>query len=312
MKKVKKIRKAIKKINEYIPLITVIVSAISVLVTGLFKAGAYLYCKGYYDFWNIPADYITLNYQNLLYNFLLTMGIVTICIGLSNLYVFAFKKILKKEKLFTKIIQCVGMILVVPLLVIVIFVVYLMLEFPIGEIIGYVRNAPGHFAANVALVSFLLLLAIFGTGQMLSVAYAIGKEDDKNEECSDEEKRKEETEKGYQDRIIIFVLIVFFATIMCTGYSIYKQGEQNVAQKKNIDMVFLDEKTYIIVGQYGESWILKECIYSDEQLRINSEHYMISNIENKDIVKISIKDEDNVEGCVVDNATYEKLEEELK
>lgn len=168
-------------INKNLKIVTAMVSVISLIITGLFKALTYLYCRGHHDFWNIPANYITIDYQNILFKFLLMTAFLILAIGICTIYTYYFKKIKEKNRGIRKFLKLTCMIFVIPGFSIFIIAWYIIVEFSIGEMLDYISNDTSNFLVTILIFSILIGLLLFSIGQWGFYLYDEEKQEGKRE-----------------------------------------------------------------------------------------------------------------------------------
>lgn len=292
--------KIVKDIVEYadkhIEVVSAIASIISLLVVWIFKMGTYLYCKGCYDFWNIPVDYIAINYQNILYKFLVTVVGVVLFIGFSNIYTFLWIKVREIKNKKVRIRKRVILILVIPFLVIVFEVIYLLSQCSLLEVLAYVFYMPKFFWGITVLLSFMVASCVALCGQLTIDKY-------KEKDTIDQETLENDNKKMMVYGIVIGIALL--GSLIGLSYSIYDIGKNSIAGKHKVDMVYIENNSYVIVGQYEDNWILKECFVDGEEVLINKGHYMFEDIVGKDVVVKEL--EKGIEKCLISQAEYEKI-----
>ncbi|MBQ2802182.1 MAG: hypothetical protein IJF03_12450 [Lachnospiraceae bacterium] len=294
MKKI--VKDIVKYVDEHIEVVSAVASIISLLFIWAFKMGTYLYCKGCYDFWNIPVEYIAINYQNILYKFLVTVGGVFLFIGFSNIYTFLWIKVREIENRKVRIRKRVILILVIPFLVIVFEVIYLLSQFSLMEVLAYVFYMPKFFWGITALITLMVAPCVGLSGQFIIDKY-------KEKDTIDQETLENDNKKTMVYGIVIG--IAFLGSLIGLSYSIYDIGKNSIAGKHKVDMVYIENNSYVIVGQYEDNWILKECFVDGEEVLINKSHYMFEDIVGKDVVLKEL--EKGIEECLISQAEYEKI-----
>ncbi len=293
------IKKVVRYTDEKLALITAMISVISIIVTAVFRAGTYLYYKGYYDFWNIPSAYIVVNYNDTLFKFLLSMSLVIIVIGISSIYMYYFRKIAEKNKGLNKILKLLCMMLIIPIFSICIFLVYMTIEFSIDKILNYLCNMTSDFFATIISISIILFLLIILAGQWGYILY---------EEENRKEKQKIDKVK-FQAKIISWMvgILVLILSILWLGYIIYDAGRNRISEDDTINVVYMQNKYFVVITQYDNKWILKECMLEEDGVMINSDHYMIENIIGYDILIKKLPVGNSLQDCIVEGNTYRDM-----
>ncbi|MGN1167799.1 MAG: hypothetical protein ACI4S2_15380 [Lachnospiraceae bacterium] len=331
-------------IGKHIGTITAVISALTAIVTGLFRGGAYLYSKGYYDFWKIPYQYIEVNYGNVLLNFLMMMTCMIAWAGFSGVYMECWYRADNKKSKLRINPKKVLLILLIVVIAAAVCVLYMLRENPLQIVLEYLRVSPRDFMRQVLLVSVLLFMMTWGMGQMymgiiLEIDHNTSKEgqntSDKEEEPQKAQSTSDKVEnlqkaqstsdkvedpqkvqnnpeneniKKNLNRLIIslFILLIPLA-IAFEANSIYKDNRTTSSNANKVQVVDLEEASYIVIGQYKDKWILKECLEKDGEFKINYDHFMISNIEDRNIIEKTLAKGMTVEDCLVDNLEFQEL-----
>lgn len=307
MKQMPSLKTLIENINENIAILTVLVSGLSLLVTALFKAGTYFYYKGYYDYWRIPENYINVNYENTLYKFLVTVIVTILLLGVSNIYTFCGLTIMKKVNGYKKIVSGIVWLLSVPLFVITFLCTGLIIKFGISikEIMIYIRYEMGSFMSEVGALWAFLWFALILCGYGIELIFMEFSKSNK-EESSD----KEEDDTLNQNKRLRIVLLIccvgFLVMIAWVGYTIYDAGRDSVLDRNRIDIVSIGDESYVVIDQYQDKWILKECKSVGNKFMINHDHYTIKDIIGEDIHVKFPKEGGKIEDWIVDNEEYHR------
>lgn len=334
----------VEKIDKHIGTITAAISASTAIVTGLFRGGAYLYSKGYYDFWKIPYQYIEVNYENVLLNFLLVMGCLIAWTGLSGAYMECWNWAYDTQSKIKIVLKGVFLFLLIVVITAVGCVLYMLRENPLQIVLEYLRISSGYFLGQVLLSSALLFMMTLGMGLtymgiILEIDHNTSKggknTSDKEEEpqkaqstsdkVEDTQKvqnnpNKVENQKEVQNNsdkkssqktpkrlIILFFILVITLAIAGEAYTIYSGNRTTSSNANKVQVVDIEEDSYIIIGQYKDKWILKECLEKDGEFKINYDHFMISNIEDRNIIEKTLAKGMTVEDCLIDNLEFQEL-----
>ncbi len=305
MEKKFSLKEVIVYIEKHIAILTIIFSTLSLCITSVFKIGAYLYYRGYYDYWRIPEDYITLNYRNILYKFLITMISVGILIGLSYLYTFWWKKILKKELWYKKVRSGIGAVVTVILGVIVVEFLYLIIKcgISIKEIFLYIEYEFISFISNVISLSVFCIGVFFLFGIIIEFTFEGFSKQNKREDTNIERNNHSKYKK-YIKSIAICFFTFFLADIAWLGYNIYDMGRSSILNSNKLNIVSIQGNDYVVISKYENRWILKECKLVGDKLKINHDHYIIEDIVGENIYVKFLKEGEKIEDCVVNNEEY--------
>lgn len=298
MNKQKQIKKILKKLSSNWVIISGFVAGALAAISALFRGGSYLYYKGRYDFWNVPVYYIEVDYANTLFNFLLSAFIMMIFICISNLYCYLFWKFGKKKSIWKQILRKLILVMLLCAIVAAFFIIYLFYKgFAIELIKDYIKIYTWDFFKNVLKVSFVLFITMNGTGMLYVPMFSYKEKQensdkrDKKEKERNNKKRKKMSKKNQKLLgIILIILGIFWG-----ASGIYESGRHSAEFEKKISIVTLNEDNYLIVGQYGDNWILKKCKYENEEIvEIEYDNYLIEDIQGKSILLYDLKENENV------------------
>lgn len=295
------VRKMIEYTSENLKVVTAMVSMISLIITGLFKALTYLYCRGQHDFWNIPANYITIDYQNILFKFLLMTVFVILIIGICTIYTYYFKKIKEKNRGIKKFLKLTCMIFAIPCFSIFIMAWYIIVEFSIGEMLDYMNNDTSDFLVTILIFSILIGLLLFSIGQWGFYLYDEEKQEDK------QEKSKPKTLRKTPKQWLVIGVIFLVSAIGLLGYTVYDTGKSSCLGEVTVNVVDIKNKSFVIVDQYNDKWILKECILENDEVIINLDSYIIDDIIGNNILIKRLPDGKSLQDCLVNDETYKGM-----
>lgn len=308
--------KLIKTVKEALPLITVVASAISIVIVQIFKGGAYLLERGYYDFWNIPSVYIEVNSASKLFQFFLILSLTLITFCFVFVYDYFFLKIrYSKPK---KIMGQVFMVLLIPVLMILICFGYLFYMVGTKQVIQALVQNPMLMLVQGTPLVIAMSSSVFGIALMCYPLFAdTGNHNEKrnNEEQKTQAKNPQKPPSNpvsqvSSNKIIIagsiFLTVLIIMLYWCT-FTIYQQGKADAGREKTIDIVTMSDKTYVVLKQYGDRWILKECLLSDEGLKINRDTYVFADIAEKEILRYTLKASQDISGSFLENDAFRKL-----
>lgn len=305
------LKKIFKFAKENTGLFVSAVSALSVSVTAIFKMATYIYYRGYFDYLNIPISYIEINYQDMLYLFFLNIAMLFVTFVISNIYTINFISVSQESRRLKRWLKQIGMLLLIVFGVFIYFIVYLLIDFSFHEICEYIKTNYLFLILYVISLSFLMGIIIMIGG---SPAYCLYGVHQAVEVEKSENKSETDTVKGKKGELlsrflkrhrgVVFVILIGIALIMCSS-SIYTAGKERVKFAKVISITEISGITYFVATENSEWCILKECKQVGENIRINKEHYMLTSLEDRNVVIKEI--ENGLKDCLVDAEEYNKL-----
>lgn len=115
----------VKENSTFVTLLTTILTTlVTVLATNLYKLCAYWFYKGRYDYFNIPSEFIKINYEISIWEFLRVASIVLVVLLIIFFHCMAFYRVQHKHKKLKKIILSGLIILIAPITIGVLLIVY--------------------------------------------------------------------------------------------------------------------------------------------------------------------------------------------
>lgn len=302
--------KLIKTVKEALPLITAAASVFSIVIVQIFKGGTYLLERGYYDFWNIPSVYIEVNPGSKLFQFFLILSLTLIVLCFVFVYDYFFLKIRDSKPKKNKIL--VFMVLLVPVLAALIYLGCLFYLVGIKQVIHLWVQTPIFMLVQTITVVIAVSLCIFGIALMCYPFFA-GSGNHVEKKNNEEQKKTPSnpvSQVSSNKTIIIagsiFLTVLIIMLYWCT-FTIYQQGKADAGREKTIDIVTMSDKTYVVLKQYGDRWILKECLLSDEGLKINRDTYVFADIAEKEILRYTLKTSQDISEGFLENDAFRKL-----
>ena len=287
-------KKIVERIRENTPMITFITSGVSTIAVMLFKGATYIYYRGYFDFWNIPNEYIYVNYSDMLFKFIMIVALSFIFMGLSTVYVYFFNS--KSKSKARKRLKQIALILLAAIVVTAIFIGAFLLEgFQINEIMEYFRYNKMWFVESLFFIMLLVFTMVFVVGNLVYATLFLEDDEIKDNKKKNKKNKKRNNKKNgttKQDkhyvknggRIVgIGLLIVVIYGLFQIGMTIYNTGKNSCSREKMLDVVTLENKTYVVTAKCQDNWILKECYENNGMQIINYDQYLIGNIEGKNI-----------------------------
>lgn len=274
-------------------LFAVLTTLISVCINFLYEGCAYLYHKGRYDYWNIPDEYMIVNYETTLFGFVATIASVVAGFLLIYLHGCAIYIIQCNKKKIKKYLYVFLLLIPVPIIFLLILFAYLVYQSSLEIAILCLKMYPFEFAPHIIAFSLLYFLLLFTVKPK--------KKTMKDTDCKDSRKHNE----NRISRWIAIMPIIIGAFIV--GYNIYSIGLTSMDLVEEVSVVSVEEKEYVIVEKYNDYWVVKECVEFDELLYINKEHYMLMDISQHDIYIMKLEGGRTIGACMLSESNYREV-----
>lgn len=242
------LRKASEDTKSVIALVTAVASVLSVVIVQLFKGGAYLQEKGYYDFWNIPSTYIEVDTANKLFQLLLVLSLTLISTSVALIYWdFFFKIWYSKSK--KKLLKITLIVLLIPTFVEFLWICYLCVLVGRNEAFQFICQMPMYFLERTipSVVLVILLLICIGVIYYFFIRDLIfsGRKEKPDKKQASDEAHKGKNISKQQSFIACVILILTFAVMVSwNGFTIYQQGRNDAAKETVLDTVKINDSTY--------------------------------------------------------------------
>lgn len=289
-------------LSKYLSAITAVASVLSLAITAMFKMGTYVYYRGMYDAWNIPIEYITVNYENSLFYVLLTLTIVFLLSGVAIVYEKIITVFFQAKELCKRIFGVGSMILLAFLGAYLFVFIYLSVQFPLGEVLRYFKSYP----MSVSVLGIM--------GVLLFFAICLSIEEIKEIVLSIQGAKKKNKSKNTLDWKVKMAIILCFAFAGCIIYMsffLYKTGESSVLNEGSVSVVSYEQQDYVIVGRYKDEWILKECLLvQNGKQMINYDNYLLEDIKGVSVAFFKLSEP--VEKVFVENRIFIESMKELE
>lgn len=287
----KKFIESIELIEKHWVLVTASLGVLTFIIERLFKAGAYIYKKAYFDFWEIPHVYINIDYRVVTFRFFETLiGVIImlsiVCAGCLITQI-AWKKVSPKGK-FAKALFFLGglgsILFVNTTLLYLLGIFYL--HYTVVEIrVSIVSDIMGFFCC--ILMTFLCELGATAIGWPF--AKWITREEELNREQKEEDPQKSLTaRKKIQGSFLIVIVLIFAIGFVIESHLIYETGKDHANQANQLDIVAIEEETYIVVEQNDGVGILVPCSKDGEDLVIYVGEYKYSNLSGHTISRVAL------------------------
>ena len=245
-----------KYILEYISIVPVI----GAIIWALVKGGGYMYMKGVYHYWNIPDDYIVINSGDVLFRFIVIIGLSVITCIVSVVIAQCCEN--HGTSLLKKLI--VLLLLVGTIAVLLFGILCYMCSFQ--EVFLYVLNYPFKFWGTVIILSILCFACFWGIGNLvMSLLDRVKNNSDVNKE------------RSFKSNTIVVLFTVFYTFALM--FIMFDIGKKITAETKDFTIVTIEEEKYIIINTYKDKWIVKQCIDTEDGRKIDNVHYMICDLD---------------------------------
>ncbi len=252
------------EVESKLAVVSAILSVVSIIVMYIFKGGVYVYQKGYYSYWNIPMLYIEIEYQHIIWSFIITLAVTIVFIAISYLYSSFFVN----SKLGGRIL----LIAAIPILLFLFFIAYLILQFTAKEVLMTVILEWRVIAKGIATLSLVLYPMLFSTWGFFKLG------SNKTREVNETEGKPKKQSFLHKNGNALICAYIVFALAVCT-YQIYYSGNKNFRRKESVEIVLQNGQDYIIAGKNGEQWILKPCKIDEENdmIWVSRDNFKIEN-----------------------------------
>ena len=219
----------------------------------------YVYgAKAFYEFWTIPDYYIESSNENTVFDFLLVLVAVIVFMFISYIYLWCFRKNKKEKKYINLIVQ----IFFVPFLLYVALMILMNMDGNSWWTLLILTFTGGHkllfYTMPLTLVIYLL-----GYGAAMSVVMIL--------EMADSIKNVKLSELNGRKVMLMLSFIFILWIILCS--SIYSSKVSSCETGKELEIVDVGGTQYVVIVQYQDKWIVKECILKDATVFINKDNY---------------------------------------
>ncbi len=285
----KVIKNVLKEVHEKWEMVVFVCSAIVAILLFLIKLFTYAYTKAYYDFWNIPTEYLEMKNDNLIYDFFVKVLIALVIFVLSK----GYSDVIINNFKLKKYVKVIAWISIVTIIIYLFFVISLIQTgYNITIVFKYIFfDDPVTILSYTIITSLLIHIIVFaiylieqGTKDIITTFKDIS--------------------KNLNLKIIILGLVVLGISLLFGYFWIYNIRLDACQDGKEIEVVTIDNKEYAVITKYNDKWIIKNCKMDGELLYINSDKYYIDDITSYQIQhyenKISNKD------CLLTNNEFEE------
>lgn len=300
--------------------LSIIVTILTFILTNAFKIIAYSYHKGRYEYLKIPNEYISVDYEQTLFSFLGVMAISIFVILLIYVHSKGLDAIKEKSRGIKKVIKLIGATIVAPIIIMVILSMYLISQLTIQMILDNKMILLKELIILTGILSavyYVLMYIIKGKSSYKKDTLNTVNSDacenadnekkevkEQNEDGKIEEKKEQSKNKSNVGIYIIAILVLFLL-----GYILYcfkNIGMESMNFIDQIRIVEIDGKQYAVMEKYEENWIVKQCLYDNENIVINANHYMIVDISEKDIWVVYLNGGKTIKDCMRNDDEFVK------
>ena len=263
----KDIDKVFKTVNSNWAVIATILSGVATFGAFIIRGGMYVYTKAYYDFWNIPIEYLEMDNEMIIYKFIVMIVLLLITILFGNIYFEIIKVTFKRKKYLYVFIKIVA----IPICIFGIFIIALLITGSSRkDIYEYLVETPFKIINYSILLSIMIFLIFLLSYLTVIMAKGLTKD------ITNSLKTTKSSCINFK-RIFIGAVVVIFGCIIVYA-CVYSNRIADCQNGKEIEIVTIDDKKYAVIGKYEEQWIIKECKFKGTDVYINHEEYMIQDI----------------------------------
>lgn len=246
------------------------------IVNFIVKLYIYIYKIGYSSYFQIPNEYLLINYNITIYNMIIvgSVAVVYCMCAVGNVRI-----ILRRERLIKKILWGMLLDFFIPVLI-----CFGVLRIAMGNLEDTLTVLQEEWRKSIILVLVIIfsnLIVVFAVGYCLAYSFQkdlIEKNKTPKAKKSLQKKRKYPWKnKEYQlmGWFLIIVAIVFYG--VCVNW----QGLQNAQKQETFLTTRIDNDTYIVVMTDGNEAILeKDRTGKDRKLKICKDKYMKVDCKN--------------------------------
>lgn len=285
----RKIITVIRLIEKHWVLMTGCLAALGIIVEIVLRTSAYISAKGYCDFWEIPYVYIDIDYRTFIFKFfenlISIIAMLTITFGWCLLIQKGWRKVSEKGKGIKTLffLEILGSVLTINIVLIYLLGIFYC-HYTLLEIAASIRGDLGGF------LYCMFILLMFELGVVILI-WTFAKWVIEEEEFKEEEKEECVTRHlSYRKKvqILLLIVVIFSATVGIESMLIYGNGKDRANQVSQLDVVTMEEKSYVVVEQNDGVGILVPCSSDEEGLVIHVGEYMFSNLSGYTIRRVSL------------------------
>lgn len=277
-------------VGKYWAIITAFISGIALVVSFLLKWAMYIYAKAFYDFWTIPDYYIQSSNENTVFEFLLIIVAVIVFMFIAYIYFGCLEKS-KKEK---KHISMILLIMLVPFLWYFTMMVLMNMDGYSWRDLLFFTFTKGYTLLGY-IILFSVVIYLVGYGAFMSVLMLL--------EMADSIKNVRLNELNGKKIMLMISFLFVVWLIVC--WSIYSSKLSTSETGKELEIVEIEAAQYVIIAEYGDQWIVKECILNDDTVIVNKDDYSCIEIDGYSVRHFENSIE-NVD-ALVDYDEFEKM-----
>lgn len=228
----------------------------------------YINVKGRASYFNIPDEYLIINYKVTVYSVIIYGGFALLYAGVA---IWTVRTILRQQSLGKRIFAIIFWGVILPMLFLTIVSIFL-LDTP-----GQVFTLSGEDWREFLIVSIVTIVFLHGPF-VYAMGYLGAYSIQKDLVRPKGEKKKVKTTQSYRWRnrdYKILGAIICLMGIVGLGWYYYYRGIQSVENQKDFQITFIDNNAYVVVMMDGNEAIVEKCdIEDNDTLKVNTNEYM--------------------------------------
>lgn len=227
------------------------------------------------------------------------------------------KDAIEAFKMFPKII-IIMLLLFIPFCAVIYIFGYMLINLSSDEIIYEISNISKMSVFNFVMICLVIYFAVFALGEcffnLKSTINSFGKKEAENtnqieqKNVNQSENTKDEnTKDDIQNKIAVMIFLIVAVIEICLMYisfTVYQSGKNSITQRDTVEVVTIDNQSYVIAGQYKDNWILKKCKIYENNIFIDKDHYVIKDIVGQDVIMRKLAGGSTLGDCLIDGETF--------
>jgi len=283
------IREIIKALNENIGIVALIIAFLSGILQSIFRGFAYLRFKGKYDLWNIPNEFISIDYTSILYRFILSVAFIILILITSHfLYYYGLVRRNNGKRNWGNIIKTHLSIITYSFILLILTII---INYPVAILIEFIKY-PKEMLPFLIVYVLMIEICVFSAGNMMEYIFPLKDEPSKDLNDGNIEK-KDNKEKSINNRIAIYkatciIVVTIIIGTLFMGLLMYNSFRNTYDNVNNLDIISINDDKFVLINEYKDKWIVKECFIDNNYFYINKEHFMIIDLEGKPVINYNI------------------------
>lgn len=256
------------KINEDVKKISyqdwaAIISIATAILTVVIKILVYVCRSAYFNFWNIPREYISLEEGNAIYELLIAVAAAFVAVIVCNLIWFVLKDVIKQHKIVSSI---VASIIAIALSGAIYVITWRANAYTWEQIWIYISTGIRAFCVQVILLAVVIVILY-----ICSILIFKGVLDIVSQE---------RTIKKWNIQGIIIIICGIVVSFILLCFTIYSNAYSTLANEKRLDVVTIDNKHYVVISKLENEWIIKECDMDGNQIFVCQDEYCFEDLKS--------------------------------